>query len=184
MAALTYALNGWPVTRSLHLFDNVKLKAEWYDIKKSLTKSLRNIDPNVLLGGRLDYTVTYTQGWPLYELANIDFEGFYIDERIASDRLEKGETKSGSVDLSGLIAGNADVTISFASSPGMWSEVQFDIWVTLGFSEPPATEPVEPFDLIEWIKENPLLAGAIGFGALYFLFSKTGKTIVLRERND
>ena len=166
----------WPVTKSIHLFDNVKLKAEWFDISKALSRSITNIDTSVLLGGRLDYSVTYTQGWPLVETANIYFESSVFSERIVTASLSKGQTKVGAVDLTGFIGNAFDVKINFYSAPGIWSEIQFDIWVTLGFSEPPATDPHEPFDLWEWIKENPILAGAIGIGGMYILFSPRARS--------
>ena len=162
----------WPVTRSLHLFDNVKLKAEWFDISKAMSRSITDIDTAVLLGGRLDYTVKYTQGMPIAETANIALDGV----NIVSEKLSKGDTKSGSVDLTGFIGGEAKVTISFASAPGIWSEVLFDVWIILGYSEEPATEPSTPKP--DWM--NWLVYGALGVGAL-LLFTRKGPTVVVMK---
>ena len=161
----------WPVSKSIHLFDNVKLKAEWFDISKEMSRSIVNIDTSVLLGGRLDYAVTYTQGWPLVETANIYFESSVFSERIVTASLSKGQTKSGSVDLTGFIGNAFDVKIHFYSAPGIWSEVQFDIWITLGFSEEPPIPPSPPPDL-----KNVLLLGALGLGVLYILTRQRGRS--------
>lgn len=129
--------NGWVVTKPIHVFDDEKLKAEWWDIKKEKSRTIINIDTTVLVGARLDYTVKYTQGLPIAEVANIGLDGV----NIATDRLSKGESKSGSIDLTGLIGRDVTITISFKSSPGVWSEVLFDVWLNLGFSEDPKEDP-------------------------------------------
>lgn len=166
----------WPVTRSLHLFDRVKLKALWYEISKSMSRGIAGIDTSVLVGGKLDYTVTYTQGVPIAEIANIAFDGVnYFSERIV-----KGETKSGSIDLTGLIGNEGNVTISFDSFPGMWSEVSFDIWVTLGFSDEPATEPTptQP-DWMKWV-----ILGGAGIIALILLTRAVPKITIIQPKNS
>lgn len=150
----------WPVTKNIHLFDNVKLKAEWFDIRKAMSRSISNIDTSLLIGGRLDYSVKYTQGWPIAEDANIAFEG----ANIVSEALSKGETKSGSVDLTGLIGRDFKITISFPSAPGIWSEVSFDIWIILGFSSEPPIPPSTPPD---W--KNMLVLAVFGLSALLIL---------------
>ena len=141
----------WPITIPIHVFDNVKLKAEWWEIAKEDSNTIINIDTALLLGGKLEYRVQYTQGLPIAEIANIDFDG----TNIVSERLSKGEIKSGTIDLTGLIGRDATITIRFDSSPGIWSEILFDVWLTLGFSEEPPIPPgPPPFDWWEWLRDN------------------------------
>ncbi len=133
----------WPVTVSRHVFDNVKLKAEWWEIWKSKSELIVDIDTTLLVGGKLDYTVQYTQGSPFRETAYIAVD----DVVLVTESLAKGETKSGSIDLTGLIGKSVKITIKFESMIGFWSEVSFDVWVIMGFSEEPSNgEP--PTD--EW----------------------------------
>lgn len=165
----------WVVTRSIHLFDNVLLKAEWHDISKALSRTISNIDTAVLTGGRLDYTVKYTQGLPIAEDANIALEGM----NIIHEALSKGETKSGSVDLTGLIGNEATFTISFPSSPGIWSEVMFDVWITFGFSEEPSVEPKTKDEIPDWTKW--LILGAVGVFAMILLTRRGPQVIVVRK---
>jgi len=153
----------WPHTIPVHIFNNEKLKAEWWEIGKSKSRSIIDIDTALLMGGRLDYTVKYIQGMPLGEIAKIAFDG----TNIVTERLSKGEAKSGTIDLTGLIGRSATITISFESAPGIWSEVLFDIWLVLGFSE----EPVQPpsgekwwTSLFDWLDKNKywIALGVIG----------------------
>jgi len=139
-----------PNTYPIHIFDNVKLKAEWWDVGKSRTNSVINIEPLLLISAKLDYTVKYIQGTPLSEVAKISFD----DENIVTESLAKGAAKSGTVDLTGLIGRTATVTISFESFPGFWSEVLFDVWITLVYSEAPPVPPgTPPFNWSEFINK-------------------------------
>ena len=164
----------WPVTRTLHVFDNVRLKAEWFDISKALSQRIVNIDTNVLLGAYVDYTVKYTQGLPISEKANIAFN----DVNIASETLWKAETKSGTALVTDSIGKEAKSTISFLSAPGIWSEVLFEVWITFGFSEEPDKDPSLAL-LDDWQKW--LLYGAIGLVALLVLTRGTTKVIVVKS---
>jgi len=155
----------WPHTVPIHIFDNVRLKAEWWEIGKAISKAIIDIDTTLLLGGKLDYTVRYTQGTPLAETANIAFNG----TNLVSEYLSKGEAKSGTIDLTGLIGRTADIRISIDSAPGFWSEVSCDIWLTLGFSEEPPIPPgPEPVDWLEWLTKNAwwMSLGVLGVGLI------------------
>ena len=162
----------------IHIFDNVKLKAEWWDVGKSRSNSVINIDPLLLISAKLDYTVKYIQGTPLGEVAKIAFDG----ENIVTESLAKGAAKSGTVDLTGLIGRTATVTISFESFPGFWSEVLFDVWITLVYSEAPPTPPgPEPFDWMKWLRENALWIslGVLGVGVI--MLSRPGPPVVIYQ---
>ena len=167
----------WPHTEPVHIFNNEKLKADWWEIGKAKSNSIIGIDTSLLIGGRLDYTVKYIQGTPLGEIAKIAFDG----TNLVTENLVKGEAKSGTIDLTGLIGRTATVTISFESFPGFWSEVLFDVWLTLGFSEEPPVPPgPAPFDWMEWLRENALWIslGVIGIG-LVVVMSRSGTPIVI-----
>ncbi|GAH51016.1 unnamed protein product, partial [marine sediment metagenome] len=72
-------------------------------------------------------------------------------------------------DLTGLIGRAVKITISLESQIGFWSEISFDIWLTLGFSEKPATDPEEePFDWWEWFRDNAwwISLGVLGAGLI------------------
>jgi len=166
---VTVAESGWPVTRRIHAFDNYKLKAEsWELAKKKTYPGPVNVDTNVLQGGKLEYTVKYTQGSPLAENADIYFNG----TKIITERLNKGQTKTGSFDLTGRIEESNTTAIKIESAPGFWSEIIFDVWITLGFSEEPEKEPgVNWWE--EWwenrtLTDKALMAG-VGLGTVYIV---------------
>jgi len=141
----------WPHTIPVHVFDSFKLKAESWQIWVKDSRTIIDIDTSLLLGGKLDYTVKYNQGSPLAETAYIAFN----DINIVTESLAKGETKSGTIDLTGLIGSEAKISISLESMIGFWSEISFDIWLTLGFSEEPPVPPgPAPFDWMEWLRDN------------------------------
>lgn len=157
----------WPVTEPIHVFDNVLLKAEWWDAWKEKSRTVINIDTSLLVGGKLDYRIKYMQGVPLAEVVKIAFDG----KEIVSERLTKGESKTGTIDLTGLIERDATIKISFESFPGFWSEVLFDIWLNLGFSEKPPVPPREKAEWIEWIEKNGkwVALGVTGLAVLYMM---------------
>lgn len=155
----------WPHTVPIHVFSNEKLKAEWWELGKSKSNSIIDIDTSLLVGGKLDYTVQYIQGTPLGEIAKIAVDGVVL----VAESLAKGEAKSGTIDLTGLIGRSATITISFESFVGFWSEVLFDVWLTLGFSEEPPTPPgPAPFDWMEWLRDNAwwISLGVLGTGLI------------------
>ncbi|GAH03488.1 unnamed protein product, partial [marine sediment metagenome] len=123
--------------------------------------SIIDIDTSLLLGARLDYTVKYTDGSVREEGAWIDLD----DEQIVFEALAKGEAKSGVVDLTGKIGSAATFTIKVESGLGNWSEVMYDVWLTLGFSKEPPTPPgPSGFDWVEWLRDNAwwITLGTIG----------------------
>ena len=162
----------------IHVFDNLKLKAEWFDLWKTETKSLINLEPNLLVSATLDYTVQYLGGTPLGEVAKIDFDGV----NLVTENLVKGEAKSGSVDLTGLVGRSASVTIKFESFPGFTSTVLFDVWITLVYSEAPPEPPgPAPFDWLKWLRENAMWIslGVLGLGVIMLV--RPGPPIVIYQ---
>ncbi|MBA7645022.1 hypothetical protein ES703_52774 [subsurface metagenome] len=160
----------WPYTAPpIHLFNHVLLKAGVWEIRKYLREPIIDIDTSLLVGARLDYTVKYTDGSVHEEGAWIDLD----DNQILFTALNKGEAKSGVIDLTGKIGKTATFTIKVESGLGNWSEVMYDVWLTLGFSEEPPIPPgPAPFDWWEWLRDNAwwMALGTVGLGAV-FLFS-------------
>lgn len=165
---VTVAEAPWPVTKPVHVYDNKKMKAQWYDISKADSKTIVDIDTAVLMGGRIDYAITYTQGMPIGETVTLSFNG----QEIAKPSLSKGETKTGSVDVTGFIAEQNTVKVSFESAPGIWSEIMFDVWLYLGYSEEPVKDPKPAFQLsnLAWWQWS-----LIGLGGLTVLYIVTVK---------
>lgn len=166
----------WPVTRRMHAFDNYRFKAnQWEITKKKIWPGPSSVDTTTLLGGKLEYTVSYLQGTPLAENADIYFNGSLI----VREHLEKGETKTGSFDLTGLIFSSNTTTIGIESFIGFWSEVLFDIWITLGYSEDPVIEPGAPeppwWETLEWWQW--LLVG--GFSLAGIMLITRGPTVII-----
>ncbi|GAG63682.1 unnamed protein product, partial [marine sediment metagenome] len=170
----------WPHTEPIHVFSDFKLKAEWHEIWKRESRSFVNIDTDLLVGGRLDYTVKYTQGSPFRETAYIAVD----DVVMITESLAKGETKSGTIDLTGLIGKEIKITISLESQITFWSEVSFDIWLMLGFSEDPPTPPgPAPFDWMEWLRNNAgwIALGVLGAGLIIMYRPSPGPPVIIYQ---
>lgn len=132
----------------VHVFDKLKLKAEWSDMGRSKTQSVVNIDTSLLKEARLEYTVQYVRGMPVGETAKIALDGI----NIIKENLKRGEAKSGVMDVTGRIGRSVSITIGFESFVGIWSEVMFDVWLVLGYSEQPPVDPNTPFNWEELIR--------------------------------
>jgi len=161
----------WPVTRQIHLFDDYVLKAQSWDFpEKAETRYIKNVDTNVLLGGKLDYTITYLEGNDLFA----PHGGLAVNGVTLFDEgFDVGVTKTGSIDLTGYLQNTNEVEIGFATMIGTWALFSFDLYVTLGFSSDPATEPgaTEPPPFSDW---PWYYWAAIGGGAL-LLFAVMGR---------
>lgn len=167
---------GAPYSVPVHIFDNVKLKAEWWDTMKSRSKSIININPGLLVGAKLDYMVKYIDGTPLAEVANIAFDG----ANVVNVSLAKGEAKSGTIDLTGQIGTTATINISFESFPGFWSEVLFDVWLVLNYSEKPPDDPTTPFNWEAFINRyGPWIALGVGGVVVLSLIRPRGAPIIV-----
>ncbi len=169
--------NGGAVVKRVHVFDNVRLKAEGWDIWKKRTNSIIDISPLLLEGARLDYTVQYIGGTPIAEVAKIDFN----EVNIVTERLTKGEAKSGSVPLTGLVGQSASITIKFESFPGFTSTVLFDVWLILEYSEKPPEDPKTPFNWEEIINKYGkwVALGVTGIVVLSLMRRPSAPIIVL-----
>jgi hypothetical protein len=165
----------WPVTRSVHIFDNFEVTSESQEILKNVTRKIVNVDTSVLIGGKIDYSILYTQG---NTIPNPNVRVFFNDMEVVSELLQLNGSTVGAIDLTGLVKEANTIKIQVESTILMWAECFFDIWVTFGYSEEPATDPVGQKDWTDWIKDNMLLVGIVGIGAL-LLLTRGGPTITI-----
>ena len=155
----------WPVTRRIHLFDSFKLKAEAWEVAKTETREITNVDMDALIGGKLEYTIHYTRGNEIELEARI----FWNDTQMTRALLSWGKLKTGTIDLTGLIKNSNALRIWMETTPVTWAECSFDIWITLGYSKEPAVEPDVP-EPEWWEKIEPwqwAMAGVFGLGVVY-----------------
>ena len=170
--------NGDTVTVPIHVFNDVRLKADWFELWKIKNESLIHLTPSLLVSAKLDYTVQYLGGTPIAEVAKIDFDGV----NIVTENLNKGEAKSGSVDLTGSVSDTATVTIKFESFPGFTSTILFDVWLTLVYSEEPPEPPgPPPFNWEEFINKYGkwIALGVTGIIVVYLMRPRGAPIIVI-----
>lgn len=162
----------WPVSIAKHVFDNYILKAQaWEFPEKKEMRPLVDVDMNVFLGARMDYTITYVQGNDVF----LPHGGIAVNGvRLVDEALDIGQSKSGSIDISANIIASNEIVIGFGTMVGTWAQFKFDVWITLGFSEEPATDPT--------VKEPPPWEGwewyhwvALGGGALLLVYLVAGR---------
>lgn len=166
----------WPVTRRMHLFSNHELTSSWHDTWKRETRLVKGVDLNLLLGGKIDYSVTFLQGNQVPIVAIT-----WNEETLVQQTLRPvGTTITGSADITGLIVGTNSLTIAANSIIGAWNSCIFDVWLTLGYSDEPTIEPGTPPEWIEWLEKNwKLLAlSAVGLTGVY-LFTRKGPPVVV-----
>ena len=157
------------------VFENFLLKCEAWEIVKRATKVLRDVDTDLLLGGSMYWSMTYTQGNEI----EVDGHIFFNDQRLESAMLTHGSPfKSGTIDLTGRIKKTNAIKIAIESMPVTWCEVSFDVWVTVCFSEEPEEPPIieEPSKLDENLKYLALGGGAV---VLTLLLSRRGPQVVV-----
>lgn len=162
------------------VFQRFLLKCEAWEIVDRATKVLRNVDTDLLLGGTLGYAMEYTQGNEI----EVDAHVFFNDQRLVSARwLTHGNPfKSGTIDLTGLINKTNSIEIKIESLPPFWSEVAFDVWITLCYSKEPAEPPEidEDEDKVDYLKWAALGGGALlGLGLL--LSTRKQQIVIIRE---
>ena len=121
------------------IFQSFLLKCEAWETGKYATKVLKNVDTDLLISASMAWSMTYTQGNEL----EVDCHIFLNDQRMASAMLAHWDpSKSGIIDLTGLIKNENDIKITMHSLPVTWCEVSFDVWITLCFSEEIEDPPI------------------------------------------
>lgn len=160
----------WPVTRRIHLFDNYKIKNEWWEVAKTETREITGVDMDALIGGKLEYTIHYTRGNEIELEARL----FWNDAQMARAILGWGKLKTDTRDLTGTIRNSNALRLWMETTPVTWAECSFDVWITLGYSKEPAIEPGAP-ELQWWEEIEPWqwgLAGLFGLGVVYIAVAK------------
>ena len=164
------------VTQPYHVMDRVTLKAESWEIVKSKTRPIISIDTKVLVGGKLDYTISYTRGNEPITTARL----FWNDINYVDVNLTIGQNNTGSIDITGSINTANDLMIQIESAPLFWAELSFDVWLTLEFSEDPEVDPDLPFNWEEFIAKYGkwIALGTLGVVVLYMM-RKPGQPIIV-----
>lgn len=138
----------WPVEREVHVFDSVILDGGWgLGVSKSTT--VKNVDTAKLLGGKIEYTITYVSARLAGITAYIEWNGEVVAKHPFS-AFDVGKSVSGTVDLTGKITHTNSAAVRFSQGPLGFNRVLFDVWAVLGFSEAPVIDPVVPPDLDWW----------------------------------
>ena len=159
----------WPVTRQVHVFDNVKFETGWGTwVEKS--KPLNGVDMGALVGGKISYTVNYVSA----VLTGIHVYFYVNDVQVGEVFPTKGQPVSGEIDITGYLYGTNELKVGISAGPAGFNVVYVDEWITLGYSQEPVVEPSLPPEWLEWIKQNWKWL-AIGGGALTGLYLLTRK---------
>ncbi len=169
----------WPVTRRLHLFDNVKVEpgiGTWAEKPITIT----GVDLSSLIGGKLDYVISY---YAAGILVPITARIILNDQEALKFTSWTHTTKTGTVDLTGLIKPTNVIKINVTQVIATFSSVAFDVWLTLGYSEEPVIEPGLPGpgweELLE--KYKWWIAGGVGLAGIYLLTRKGQPLIAMTQ---
>lgn len=181
--------NGWPVVKTDHVFDNVRLDPGLLvEARKSAEKQ---VDTTLVLGGQIEYAVklesSLVTACTYYIMWNNEIlkeEGFWAWE-------PHGTIKSGVLDLPlSKIRSTNELTIALSQAPGTFNRCLFNVYVTLGYSAEPSVDPPwEGEDWMDWLMKNAwwiVLGGVIGGATIIYLAKPTGppvkKKIVERRK--
>ena len=172
----------WPVVKTDHVFDNVRLDPGILkEAKESVTKQ---VDLTKVLGAQIEYSVklessltTASTYWILWNNDILKEEGFWPTDR-------HGTIKSGLLEIpKNKIRASNVLTIMLTQVPGLFNRVLFNVWVTIGYNAEPDEPPwEEEVDWTDWVRGNALwlaLGGvALGAAAVY-LVKPSGPNIVV-----
>ncbi len=164
----------WPVVKTKHVFDNVRLAPGlFFEVRQSQEKQ---VDTSLVLGGQIEYSIkleaVLVSACTYYILWNNEIlleEGF-------APWVPSGTIRSGvlNLPLSRIRALNT-LTIALSHIPLMNTRCLFNVFVTLGYSSDPSVDPPwEEGDWLDWLMRNAwwitlgaagtLLTGAIVLG--------------------
>jgi len=164
---------GWPIEYPIHIFNNTKLNPGLL-LEGSKTENISNVDTSVLLGGRVDYSITHVSA----VLPGYDAKIFWNDVEKVTGRPIEGAL-SGSFDLTPFEIGPINtIKIYMKQGPAGYNVCIFDVYVTLGFSEKPAYEPKTPFNWQELIDKYGKWIG-LGVAGLVILYMMKRPSIIV-----
>ena len=156
----------WPVKKVIHLFNNEKLNPGLL-LEASKTKTISNVDVSVLIGGKIDYSLTHISAI----LPGYDAKIFWNDVEKVNVRPIEGQV-TGSFELSSSEIGSVNsVKIYMKQGPAGYNVCSFDIYANFGFSEEPKTDPGVTPDWWVWLQENGkwVALGGAGLAILYMM---------------
>jgi len=168
--------NGWPVSRQIHLLDNVKIETGWGTWKEK-SRPITGVDMGVLIGAKISYTINFASS----VLPGVHVYFYVNDVEVGVIFPPLKEPVSGEIDITGYLTETNVFKVGVSAGPGGFNVVYIDEWVTLGYSEEPETEPKSPWNPYwEWIVKNWkwLAVGGGGLFALY-LFTRKGPPIIV-----
>ena len=172
----------WPVSRQIHVFYNERLNPGW-ETWADETKHVKNIDTAVLLGGKLDCTISYETA----KLAGVTAKIYWNEELLEAipfSALEVGKVVVRSYDLTGKIESSNSIRIGLSQGPAGFNVVAYDIYATIGYSEEPVIEPSVPeppwWKGITWWQW--LLIGGVAFAGVMIVTREKPVIVVTPER--
>ena len=158
----------WPYVYEKYLFSNVILRTNQVDIVQELNTQINRVDLNKIIGGRIDYTITYLEG---NSVPNPDGMIAFNGEKILEQPLQKNVPINGSIDITGKILYDNNLTIALASTLLFWAKASFTIKLSLGFTEKPDFNPDIPFDWWQFIDKYGkwIALGVAGIVVVYMV---------------
>jgi len=136
-----------------------------------------------LLGGKVTYRITYTQGNAGFARGiSLNLNDTNLIPSGEAATLQLGQSMEATVDITGLIKGTNTVKIGYETWLGQWAELTFDVIVTLGYSEKPVIDPSTDKSWLEWAKNNStiLIVGGVVVTGAYVLTRKGPPTFVVQ----
>jgi len=156
---------GWPYQWSKNIF-NVNLSPGiWLEASK--TEKISVIDANLLAGGRIDYSITHISA----TLPGYDAKILWNDVEKVTGRPTEGAL-TGSFDLAPFEIGSTNtLKIYMKQGPAGYNVCNFNVTLTLGFSEQPSSDPTSPFNWEEIIAKYGkwIALGTVGIVVLYMM---------------
>ena len=166
----------WPITRQVHLFDNMKIETGWGTWVEK-TRPLVGVDTGVLMGAKINYTINFKSS----VLPGIHVYFYVNDVEVGVVFPPLGEPVTGEIDITGYLTGTNTFKVGVSAGPAGFNVVYVDEWVTVGYSDEPVIEPSSPFNPYwDWIVKNWKLL-AVGGGGLFalYLFTRKGPPVIV-----
>ncbi|GAG28282.1 unnamed protein product, partial [marine sediment metagenome] len=141
----------WPVVKQAQVFHNVRLSP---GVLKEASKSKqKDVDTAVVLGARIDYTVTLEasvltgcKAWFLWNNEIVGQKEFWVWE-------PHGTVKSGSVLIpKNRILPTNNLTIILSHVPATFNSCLFNVHVMFGYSQEPSFDPPWREEQPDWVK--------------------------------
>ena len=141
---------------------------------------VKDVDLSKLVGGRVDYALSYESG----VLTGMNVYIYWNDELIATERLSNvGQTATGTFELgTGRIRATNTLSIKMVQGPLGYNICSFDCPTTLSFSSEPDIDPggEDWWDgLVEWLDKNKYWIALGGAGVGFLLLYRPSPPVVI-----